>query len=196
MTQKTRPAHKPFFSRHAIQKTCLFRGSLNAVATLYLAAELEGAGVIPAAEALTRLARTGNISLDLGAAAPLIEAFWQSRNERASVEERLGFFSGLFGTPGGPVHSEHPRNSEFEDQMIDICEALYKLDERASNASWGGVAQQSRVRRAAQRLLANVAQVSSGMTVFLAQEILASIRQALAILNHPALKGTFGARTV
>jgi len=80
--------------------------------------------------------------------------------------------------------------------MIDLCEALYRLDEQASSASWGGVAQQTRIRRAAQRLLDNVVQVSSGITVFLAQEILATMRQALAILNHPALKGAFGARTV
>jgi hypothetical protein len=172
------------------------QAQLRAVATLYLAAELEGAGVIPAAEALTRLARTGGLSLDFGAAAPLIQAFWQSRNERVSATERLGFFSGLFGTPSATDDSEHPRNAEFEDRMIDLCEALYRLDEQASSASWGGVAQQTRIRRAAQRLLDNVAQVSSGITVFLAQEILATMRQALAILNHPALKGAFGARTV
>lgn len=172
------------------------QAQLRAIATLYFAAELEGAGVIPATEALMRLARTGSLPLDLGAAAPLLQAFWQGRNERATVEERLGFFSGLFGTPGGPDHSEHPRNSDFEDRLIDLCEALYKLDEQASNASWGGIAQQARVRGTAQRLLANLLRVSSGITVFLAQEILSAIRQTLAILGHPAVKAAFGARTL
>ncbi len=172
------------------------QAQLRAIATLYFAAELEGAGVIPATEALMRLARTGSLPLELGAAAPLLQAFWQARNERATVEERLGFFSGLFGTSGGPDDSEHPRNSDFEDRLIDLCEALYKLDEQASNASWGGIAQQARVRGAAQRLLANLLRVSSGITVFLAQEILSAVRQTLAILGHPAVKAAFGARTL
>jgi hypothetical protein len=162
---------------------------------LYLASELEAAGVIPAAEALTGLVRTGSLPLNLGDAAPLLHTFWQGRNERPGPEERQSFFAGLFGTPG-PDNAEHPRNSEFEDRMIDLCEALYKLDEMASNVSWGGVAQQARARGTAQRLLANLLQKSGGFTVFLAQEILSAVRQALAILGHSAIRAAFGARTL
>lgn len=172
------------------------RAQFRAIATLYLASELERAGVIPAVEGLTRLVRTGSLPLNLGDAASLLQTFWQDRNMRPSPEERQGFFAGLFGTPGGPDNAEYPRNSEFEDRMIDLCEALYKLDEMASNVSWGGVAQQARVRGTAQRLLANLMQKSSGMTVFLAQEILSTVRQALAILGHPAIRAAFGARTL
>lgn len=172
------------------------QAQLRAIATLYLAAELEAAGVIPAAEALTRLARTGSLLLNLGAAAALIQEFWQARNARVSPEERQGFFSGLYGTTGGPDHAGHPPNGDFEERMIDLCEALYKLDEQASNTSWGGVAQQVRVRGTAQRLLSNLLRISSGITVFIAQEILSTVRQALAILNHPAVKAGFGARAL
>jgi len=172
------------------------QAQLRAIASLYLAAELEAADVLTAAEALTRLARSGSLAVDLGEAAPLLQEFWQQRNERASEAERHGFFSALFGMPGGPDHSEQPPNREFEDRLIDLCEALYKLDESASNADWGGVAQQARVRGAAQRLLANLMHVASGLTVFLAQEILAAIKQGLAILAHRAVKTAFGARGV
>lgn len=171
------------------------QAQLRAIATLYLASELEAAGVIPAAETLTRLARSGSLSVDLGAAGPLIQAFWQGRNERVTTEERLGFFSGLFGTLEGPDHAEQARNDEFEDRLLDLCEALYKLDEQANNPSWGGVTQQVRVRSAAQRLLTNLIRISSGITVFLAQEILVAVRAALAILGHPAVKAAFHART-
>ena len=47
------------------------QAQLRAIASLYLAAELEAAGVVPAVEHLTRLARTGALDLDLGEAAPL-----------------------------------------------------------------------------------------------------------------------------
>lgn len=171
------------------------QAQLRAIATLYLASELETAGVIPAVEALTRLARSGSLPVNLGAATPLVQAFWQGRNERATREERLGFFSGLFGTAAGPDHTEHQRNVEFEDLLIDLCEALYKLDEQASNTNWGGVAQQARVRGSAQRLVVNLVRISSGITVFLSQEILAAVRSALAILGHPAVKTAFHVRT-
>lgn len=172
------------------------QAQLRAIATLYLASELEAAGVIPSVESLTRLARTGSLPLNLGDAAPLLQAFWQGRNARPGPEERQSFFAGLFGSPGGPDNAEFARNSEFEDRMIDLCEALYKLDEMASNVSWGGVAQQTRVRGTAQRLLANLLQKSGGITVFLSQEILSALRQALAILGHPAVRAAFGARTL
>jgi hypothetical protein len=172
------------------------QAQLRAIATLYLASELEAAGVITAVEKLTRLAYSGSLSTDLGEATPLIQAFWQSRNERATLGERLGFFSGLFGVAEGPDHAEHPRNNDFENRLLDLCEALYKLDEQASNSSWGGVAQQARVRGAAQRLIINLVRISSGITVFLAQEVLTAIRAALEILGHSAVKAAFHSKTL
>jgi hypothetical protein len=172
------------------------RAQVQAIAALYFAAEMETARIIPATESLAGLARTGSLNVDLGTAAPLLQAFWQERRSRASEEERRGFFSGLFGAPLGPDDAERPANIEFEDLMIDLCEALYKLDEQASNPSWGGVAQQARVRSAARRLVANLTRVSGGMTVFLAREILVTLRQAIAILAHPAIRAALGARTL
>ena len=172
------------------------QAQLRAIAVLYLASQLETAGVVPAAENLMRLARTGSLPVDLGAATPLLDTFWRSRHERASADERQSFFGGLFGGSEGPDSTGQPRNSEFEDRLIDLCEALYKLDEQASNRSWGGVAQQTRVRSAARQLLDNLARNSSGITLFLAKEILEAVRQALAILNHRAVLAAFGARAV
>lgn len=160
------------------------QAKLRAVAAMYLAAELEEAGVIPAAEDLARLWRSGSMKIDPGAAAPLLQSLWQSRNEHATDNERRGFFSSLFGAGSGPDHSGQRPNSEFEDLLIDLCEALYKLDEQSSNRNWGGVAQQTRLRGAARGLVANLLQASGGMTVFLAEEILTILRAALAILNH------------
>jgi hypothetical protein len=172
------------------------QGQLRAIATLYLASELEAAGVVPAAEDLMRLARSGSLPVDLRGATPLLQTFWLGRNERASTEERRSCFSGLFGAAGGPDSARQRRNDGFEDRLVDLCEALYKLDEQASNPSWGGVAQQARARAAARQLLENLAASASGLTVFLAQEILATIRQALQILGHPDVVAAFGARSV
>ena len=57
------------------------------------------------------------------------------------------------------------------------------MDESATNASYGGVSQQMRVRLAASRVLAQLLGQAGGITVFLAQEILHSLREAIAILS-------------
>ena len=160
------------------------QAQLRAIASLYLAADLELAGILPAVETLAGLSRGGGgLNIDLGAAAPLVAGFWKGRADRPTADERGQTFARLFG--GG-----------FEDLMLDLCEALYKLDELATNPSYGGIAQQTRVRSAATRLLESLVDGGSGIAVFLAQEILASVREALAILGHADLKGAFGARDV
>jgi hypothetical protein len=169
---------------------------LRAIASLYLASELENAGVIPAAEALSQLAMSGSLNVKLGSAAALIQAFWRDRNSRASDGERLGFFASLFGSTTGPNDSVRGRNDEFEDLFIDLCEALYKLDEKASNAAWGSVAQQARVRSSSQLMLQNLLHVGSGITVFMGKEILGLIKNALSILNHSDVKTAFRAQSV
>ena len=162
------------------------QAQLRAIASLYLAADLEAAGVVPAVETLAGLNRGGaggGVSLDLGGAATLVAAFWQHRADRATADERVQAFARLFG-------------AGFEDLMLDLCEALYKLDELATNTSYGGIAQQTRVRSAAMKLLESLVAAGGGITVFLAQEIMASLKQALAILGQPDLRGALGARDV
>jgi hypothetical protein len=171
------------------------QAQIRAVAALYLASELDAAGAIDVVEDLVRLARSGGIEADLGAATPLLESFWLSRQERPTAAERQSCFESLFGSSSGASPPQRV-NAEFEDRLIDLCEALYKLDEQATNATWGGVPQQARVRAAALQLLDNLSRTAGGLTVFLAQEILATLKQSLQILNHPGVLAAFGSRSV
>jgi hypothetical protein len=163
------------------------QAQLRAIASLYLASELENAGVVPAVETLAGLGRSGGLTIDLGAAAPLVAQFWKSRNDRATPEERAACFARLFGMGGG---------SGFEEAMLELCESLYKLDENSTNASYGGIAQQTRVRVAAERLIEQLVAASGGITIFLAKEVLQALHDALAILGNKDLRGAFGARDV
>lgn len=161
------------------------QAQLRAVASLYLASELEGAGVLASVETLAGVSRgaSAGIQLDFGKAAPLVADFWRHRNDRPTADERGQAFARLFG-------------DGFENRMLDLCEALYKLDELATNPSYGGIAQQARARNAASALVETVVGAAGSVTVFLAQEIMEAIKQALAILGHPDLRGAFGARDV
>jgi hypothetical protein len=170
------------------------QAQLRAVASLYLAAELETAGVIPAVEALVKLASTGSIGTDLGTVMPRLRQVWKTRNERATVDERGAFFAQLFGFAASPGSAAAEGDSRFELVMIELCEALYKLDELATDARYGGVAQQTRVRAAAVELIETIIATGGGITPFFAQEILATLREALAILGDPQVRAAFGAR--
>ena len=166
---------------------------LRALAGLYLAAELEATGLVAAAEALASLAGAGGVPFALGAAAADVAAFWQARRERATADERAALFARLFGADTGVGSADHPGNDAFQTDMIELAEALYKLDELADRA-WGGVAQQARVRRAAAALIDGLANAAGGLTVFMAEELVATLKAALAIFRHADLRAALRAR--
>lgn len=166
---------------------------LRALSTLYLAADLETAGLIQSVETLAAIASSG-VGIDLGGAEPLIAAWWRQRSERASAAERAAFFSRLFGTATGPLAADAVPNVRFEDRMLELCEALYRLDEIPTGDPYGGSAQQARVRGAARALSENLGNAGGGITAFMAGEIMATLRQALAIVGHPDLRAAFSAR--
>lgn len=172
------------------------RAQMRALGALYLAADLESARVIAAAERLAALAATGAVNLDLGGAAPLLHQFWRRREERIDAAERAAFFSRLFGTSYGPAPADGVANMDFEPLMLDLCESLYRLDELASGRLQGGIAQQSRLRAAARNLISNLVLAGGGITAFLAAEVVRVLKEALAILTHEDLRGIFMARDV
>jgi len=166
---------------------------LRAIAGLYFASELDAAGLIAAAEALAGMSGAG-VPFALGGAASEVAHFWQGRHTRATASERAALFSRLFGTDTGIAAADHPGNADFETGMIELTEALYKLDETASNAQWGGVAQQARVRSAAGQVVDGLVMAASGMTVFMAQDLIATVKAAFAIFRHDDLRLALGAR--
>jgi hypothetical protein len=165
---------------------------LQAIASLYLAAELEGADLLPAVEMLASLAMTGGLPLDLGDAADAVASFWTSRHERFSREERVALFLRLFGNPASPAQNG---NGEFEPLFIDLCEALYRVAGSAGGLVLGGPADQVRVRMAASQLLDNLLSVSGGATAYVAGEVVGAVQAAVAILKHRTVQQAFLARS-
>jgi hypothetical protein len=160
---------------------------LRAVASLYLASTLEAAGLIQAADDFTALARTGAIPGDLGAAGPLVDTFWKSRNQRISEAERLALFGRLFGAPAGPDDVEGGANREFEELLLDLCDSIMKSVDGGS---------QGRVRQSGIRLAENIAAAANDMVRMAARDIFDSVSQAIAILNHAEVRTMLGARTL
>jgi hypothetical protein len=163
---------------------------IRASATLYLAAQLESAGLITTVETLCGLAMSGGINADLGSAAHLIEQFWKGRNERFHEKERHEFFARLFGA------DEQASASEFENLMIALCESLYKLDQQSYDRNYGSPAAQNKTRMAVRGIVESLTRRGGGMTPFAAKEILITIQESIKILQQPAVRHAFGANTL
>ena len=160
---------------------------MRGVASLYLVSTLEAAGLIGAADDLVRLVRTGTLPGDLGDASGLVAEFWSNRNQRITSDERLALFSRLFGAPVGPVDAQGGVNGDFEELLLDFCDAIM-------NAADGG--SQGRVRAAGLRLAENVAGAANDMMLTMAREIVDTLAQAIALLNHAQVRAQLGARTL
>jgi hypothetical protein len=182
----------------AVPATADDQALLRALATLYLASQLEFAGLVPAVESLSGLAISGGVSADLGKAASLVAEFWKARNQRLHEAERRAFFSQLFGaeTSENAPGARPATNAAFDDTMITLCESLYKLDERTADAQYGSPPAQATIRAAALEVANNLLHRGPGIAVYAAQEIIATIRQCIQILQQTSIQHAFSEHNV
>lgn len=172
------------------------QASLQAVAPLYLASELEAAGLLPAVELVVGLFASGGLNVGGGPAADRLAAFWQARRDRFAPAERRAFFARMFGGGGASLAAEGGSNRAFLPHMIDLTEALYQWEGHPLWAQRPGPREETRVRTAARQLAANLLPRSGGMVAFAARDILLTVKDALEILKDPAVQSLLGARSV
>ncbi len=170
---------------------------LRTVPPLYLASELEAAGLLTAVETLAGLFVTGGLSSDPGPAAPLLVAFWRGRHQRFAAPERRAFYARLFGGDSGPALAmDGGRNNDFEGLMISFAEALYKLHPDPSFDNLGfssmGAATEVTLQMAASALAENLASRGGGMALYAGRDLLSSIHSAVSILKTPAVQRALG----
>jgi hypothetical protein len=156
---------------------------LRTLASLYLTSQLEQASLLPAVELLAGIGVGGGVSVDLGPASSKLMEFWRHRKERFSPEERRSLFDRLF-------------DSNFENLMISLCEALYKLDEGVIPQGTSNPLEQAKVRTLGEQLAEYLLNHTTGESTFAANDILASTRAATEILKDPRVEHAFGAHSV
>src|SRR5262249_37237938 len=128
-------------------------------------------------------------------------AFWHGRTQRFSREERQAFFARLFGGGTGPaIAAPGGRNTEFEDLMINLTEALYKLNPDPALAALlqQGISPHAEVslQMAAEGLIQNLLPRSGGLAAYAGRDLLATIQQAIDILKFPQVQQAVGAHSV
>jgi hypothetical protein len=163
---------------------------LQVAGPLYLAADVEQAGLLHAAETAAGLFASGGRPGDVGAAGALLERFWQTRSQRFAAAERMALYARLFDEWSGATLSVPGAvNDEFGTLMIDLCEAV-------ARAADGSSLSQGPVRTAAESLAENLLPRVGGIAAFAARELLGTVHQAIAILEVPALQRTFAAHSL
>jgi hypothetical protein len=160
---------------------------LRAIASLYLAATLESAGLIDAADDLVRMVRTGMLVGDLGEAATAVQAFWRDRRDHIQPNERQALFARLFGTPSETLDMDAGSNAVFDEHMLDLCDAIIKAAENGSPRQ---------LHVAATRLSENIGGAANDALLMMAREIIDTLSKAIAILNNPAIRAILAARTL
>ena len=160
---------------------------LRAIASLYLAATLESAGLIDAADDLVRMVRAGMLAGDLGEATAAVQAFWRDRRDHIQPNERQALFARLFGTPSDTIDIEAGSNAAFDEHMLDLCDAIIKAAEN-------GAPRQLHV--AATRLAENIGGTANDALLMMAREIIDTLSKAIAILNNPGIRAMLAVRTM
>jgi hypothetical protein len=126
---------------------------------------------------------SGGIQADLGNAATHLLEFWRHRSERFSADERRALFNRIF-------------DADFDNQMIDLCEALYKLDEGVLVPGSSNPLQQAKVRTSAEQLAEQLLNHVTGESAFAADDILETTRACTEILKTPQVEHAFGVNTI
>lgn len=160
------------------------------VAPLYLASEMEAAGLLTALDTTVRLFASGGITVDVGPVSKLLATMWRSRHRRFTVEERRAMFARLFGGGTGAILAGRDANADFEIALAEVAQALV-----APSGRFGVTVPHTGLALAVRRLGQNVASHASGVPSLAARELLRSVKAALAVFGETTVQRWLGARS-
>lgn len=165
--------------------------ALQLAAPLYLAAQLEAAGLVVGAETVAGLVAAGGLGPGLTEeAATQAVDFWRQRRERLAAEEREAFFEHIFGGLPGLHPATGAQNDDFELGLINLADAVVRA--AAPLAGSGGPAA---VCVAGRNLGALLLDRTSGLPSAVAADLVAVVHSSLALLRQPSVLALVGART-
>ncbi len=157
----------------------LDRELLAPVPALYLAFELDAAGLLRTGELVAGLFAAGTINAPLDAAVGrALHDFWRARQQRLNEQERAHLFAQVF-------------EAGFERRLRRLCEALVAL---ADNAGIEDLRENVGLETAAAALADGLWPALSGMAAFAARDVVDAIEAALRFLRERSLQLAFGAR--
>jgi hypothetical protein len=165
--------------------------AVRLLGTLYFAAELEQAGVVPIVELLA--AERDTLDLRSYESAERLDRFVSSEHGWYDHPGRASLYARLFGV--GPAATNEAGtlvNREFQSLLASLCHALA----RCATDPAGSVVATAGLEQAASSLLANLASRSLGNTQLAARRLVAQASAAVTILRDPAVEALVGAHSL
>lgn len=150
--------------------------ALKPLAPLYLAFELEQAGVLVTAEKIAGLYFSGAINQGLGEAENNIMRFWSNRHDRLNQQERTNILEQAFEV------------EVFYPLFFRLCQAILALADNTQR----NFQEEVGVDILLQQLREYFFSRPLGMISYAAEDILASITAALAFMKQKQLLTAFG----
>lgn len=179
---------------------------LAAWAALYLHAELDEAGVLPAVDALADARHT--LPLQDRHTAERVERWAREQREQPSRTERARLYARLFGlgdaaaaqvraaaADGGAWGALDEPRLGFSQQLLRWATAVVRCDQDRVRGGVPGVTAQNAWRLAAQELLSTLATLPAGSLLVWARRIHARTLQAFALLGDAGLLRQLVAQT-
>ncbi len=154
-------------------------GQIRVAAALFWARWVEQAGIPGFVEALCERLMQGRLQLPLRDVTAQLVRFFRKRDERFGPEERRAIYDRVFGADS---------NSAF---FLSWGRLLAELDGVGRSVGQATPSQLARLNVAARELGGLLSGVG-GMSAFAARDIVATIRSALAILEHQEIVASLG----
>lgn len=169
--------------------------ALGVVGNLYLMAELEQAGVVPAVESLVE-ARF-SLSLHGGGAAAKLDDFQLRSRSWFDRPHRNLIYARIFGIGGAATNDAGASvNRSFEQYLTALCLAISEYARDYEFGQQPGPEQEVAVRQAAANLVTNLGGRVTDAVLFAGRHLQEQLPRALDILADPTVGALFGAHGV
>lgn len=172
------------------------RSILRAVAPLYLAMELESAGLVRALSAVAGLYMTGALRLGPGPVAETLRRHHRNYELRTPTDDRHAAYLRLFGTaPEGavPYATGDAVNAGLDEALLQLAEAMHRYA-NLGPMELTPLAAQREIRAAGRALGASLVMRGGGASHYLAEEALGLIGTATEVFRERVLQQALGAR--
>jgi Phage tail sheath protein subtilisin-like domain/ATPase family associated with various cellular activities (AAA)/Phage tail sheath C-terminal domain len=157
--------------------------NLRAIQALYFAAMLEELALFRAVDRLVELFMQGQLPLGAGDARTRLSEYGKRSANRLSEAQRRELYARVFGIAGGEGGTTP--NREFDTLWIRFVSAV---------ASWVRPGDNDALRTAARDLAINLSLHGCGLSLYAANELAVTLRDAIAILADPDVRAAYGAR--
>jgi hypothetical protein len=178
--------------------------NIRAVATIYVAYQLEQMRFFQTTDRIVELFMAGLLPIGYDEGARKLDTFYWEREDRLSEAERWSQYSRALGATGGQVSQDVNPNMDFNTLLLRFISSVSEFERQQSIGNlFDGRAGVGRsltttgeyVRKAGRDLAANISLYGWAGTYFAAERLSRHVKRSLEILQMSQVREAFGVNT-